>query len=125
MPPVTFPLDPSFVREFARDWIDSWNSRDIERILAHYDEEVTLISPVALRLLNNGTGIVHGKPALRAYFQRGLQAYPGARFDLNDTFSGVAAIVLTCVNQTRGRTAEVMQLSPTSLVQRVWANYDQ
>jgi SnoaL-like domain len=122
----SIPLQPSFAREFAHDWLDAWNSHDLERILDHYDEEVVLISPIALRLLNNGDGVVRGKTALREYFLRGIQAFPNRRFDLIDVLWGVETIVLYYGNNVRGsKSAEVMQLTTAGKIRRVWANYDQ
>ena len=119
------PLQASFVREFARDWVDAWNSHDLERILTHYDGEVLLVSPVALKLLG-GDGTVRGKAALREYFLRGLEAYPILRFDLIDTLWGTETIVVYYINNVRGsKTAEVMLLNSTGRIRRVWANYDQ
>jgi ketosteroid isomerase-like protein len=122
---VPLPLQPSFVREFAQEWVSAWNSHDLERILAHYDDKVVLISPVALKLLG-GDGTVRGKAALREYFQRGLQAFPDLRFDLLDVLWGTETIVVYYINNVRGsKTAEVMLVSTTGKIQRVWANYDQ
>lgn len=119
------PLDPSFAREFLQDWIAAWNSHDLERIMTHYEDEVVLSSPVALKLLG-GDGTIRGKSALREYFQRGLQAYPDLRFDLIDTLWGTETIVIYYINNVRGnKTAEVMLMSPAGLIRRVWANYDQ
>jgi len=110
---------------FAHDWIDAWNAHDLERILSHYEDEALLTSPVALKLLN-GDGTVRGKAALRAYFLRGLEAYPNLRFDLVDTLWGTETIVVFYINNVRGnKTAEVMQISPEGMIRRVWANYDQ
>ena len=25
-------------RPFAKDWIEAWNSHDLERVMSHYDE---------------------------------------------------------------------------------------
>jgi hypothetical protein len=123
---VSFPLQGSFARQFAQDWVNAWNSRDLDRIMAHYDEDVALTSPVALNLLKNGDGVIQGKAALRDYFARGLQAYPQIRFDLKDVLWGVETIVLCYANNVRGsKTAEVMQVSPSGKIRRVWANYDQ
>jgi predicted ester cyclase len=119
------PLQASFAREFAHDWVDAWNSHDLERISSHYDDEVLLTSPVALKLLN-GDGTVRGKTALREYFLRGLQAFPSLRFDLIDALLGTETIVIYYVNNVRGsKTAEVMLLNPAGKIRRVWANYDQ
>src|SRR5512142_1668127 len=106
-------------RAFADDWINAWNSHDLDGILSHYSEDVILISPVAAKLLNND-GTVRGKAALRDYFQRGLTAYPDLRFDLIDVLWGLETIVLLYRNNVRGtKTAEVMQLTPQGKVSRV------
>jgi predicted ester cyclase len=119
------PLQASFAREFAQDWVDAWNSHDLERILTHYDDEVLLVSPVALKLLG-GDGTVRGKAALREYFLRGLEAFPDLRFDLIDALWGTETIVVYYINNVRGsKTAEVMLLNPAGKIRRVWANYDQ
>jgi ketosteroid isomerase-like protein len=113
------------VREFAQEWVSAWNSHDLERILSHYDDEIVLISPVALKLLS-GDGAVRGKAALHDYFQRGLQAFPDLRFDLLDVLWGTETIVVYYINNVRGsKTAEVMLMSTSGKIQRVWANYDQ
>ena len=119
------PLQASFAREFAQDWVDAWNSHDLERILTHYDDEVLLISPIALKLLG-GDGTVRGKAALREYFRRGLEAFPVLRFDLIDALWGTETIVVYYLNNVRGnKTAEVMLVNPAGKIRRVWANYDQ
>ena len=118
------PLQASFAREFAQDWVDAWNSHDLERILTHYDDEVLLVSPVALKLLS-GDGTVRGKAALRDYFLRRLETFPDLRFDLIDTLWGTETIVVYYINNVRGsKTAEVMLLNPAGKIRRVWANYD-
>ena len=119
------PLQASFAREFAQDWVDAWNSHDLERILTHYDDEVLLVSPVALKLLS-GDGTVRGKAALREYFLRGIQAFPDLRFNLIDALWGIETIVVYYINNVRGtKTAEVMLMNPAGKIRRVWANYDQ
>jgi ketosteroid isomerase-like protein len=122
---VVFTLQSSFAHQFAEEWAAAWNSHDLSRILSHYDDEVVLISPVALKLLNNGDGVVQGKAALRDYFERGLQAFPDLRFDLMDVFAGVETIVVCYANNVRGgKAAEVMQLNAAGRIRRVWANYE-
>ena len=125
MEPAVLPLQAEFAREFAPEWIAGWNSHDIERILAHYAEDVVLSSPVALQRFG-GDGTLRGKAALRDYFTRGLQAYPDLRFDLIETFWGTETIVVCYANNHRGsKTAEVMLLNSSGKIARVWANYDQ
>jgi predicted ester cyclase len=108
---------------FANQWIAAWNAHNLELILSHYEETVELTSPVAAQLLGKPGGQVSGKANLRAYFQRGLQAYPDLHFQLENVFWGVNSVVLCYANQKGTRTAEFMELSSTGKVARVIANY--
>src|SRR6516225_2340415 len=63
-------------KEFAADWIAAWNSHDLDAVLSHYSPDVVLTSPVAAKILNDPSGTVRGKAALRNYFKLGLEAYP-------------------------------------------------
>ena len=118
------PLQADFVRAFAEEWIAAWNSHDLELILTHYEEDVELRSPVAVKLLQ-GDGRVRGKAALREYFELGLKAYPHLRFELVETLWGIETIVISYLNNVRGsKTAEVMLMSEAGKIRKVWANYD-
>ena len=57
-------------RILAARWIDSWNRHDLELILSHYTDDVVLFSPVAARLLQDPSGEVRGKAALRTISAR-------------------------------------------------------
>jgi predicted ester cyclase len=111
-------------RDFANHWIAAWNAHDLDLILSHYDDRVELTSPVAARLLGTSDGRVAGKANLRAYFQRGLTAYPELQFHLEDVLWGLYSIVLYYTNQKGTRTAEFMELSANGKVVRVVANYN-
>src|SRR4029079_571855 len=110
-------------RALAHEWIEAWNAHDLERILAHYEDEVTLTSPVAAERLGDRSGRVVGKAALRAYFAMGLTAFPELRFELRDVMWGVGSVVLYYVNQRGTMTGEYMEVSPSGKVSRVVANY--
>lgn len=111
---------------FAREWIAAWNSHDLDAIMAHYEDDVELVSPVAAQLLGVPRGLISGKAALRDYFARGLAAFPQLQFQLIDVLSGVDSLVLYYRNQRGTQTAEFMQLAPTGpawKVRRVLAHY--
>jgi predicted ester cyclase len=109
--------------KLANHWAAAWNAHDLDLILTHYEDAVELTSPVAAQLLATSDGKVTGKANLRAYFQRGLEAYPELRFHLEDVLWGVNSVVLFYTNQKGTRTAEFMELSATGKVARVVANY--
>ena len=110
-------------RQFAEHWIRSWNAHDLDAIMSHYTPDVVLVSPAAARLLNDPSGTVTGKEALREYFNRGLQMFPDLNFDLVDVMWGLHSVVLCYVNQRGSRTAEFMEFDANSKVIRVVANY--
>jgi hypothetical protein len=110
-------------RNLANHWIASWNAHDLDSIMAHYEDAIELTSPVAAQLLGTSDGKVVGKANLRAYFKRGLEAYPELHFVLEDVLLGVNSMVLYYTNQKGTRTAEFMELSAVGKVARVVANY--
>ena len=109
--------------DFAAHWLAAWNAHDLDQIMAHYADEVTLSSPVAAQLLNDPAALVTGKANLRAYFQKGLAAFPELRFALIEVLWGLESVVLYYENQRGTHTAEYMELSPQGKVTRVVANY--
>ena len=117
-------LNKDDAMKLAKEWVAAWNAHDLERILTHYEESVELTSPVAARLLGRPEGKVVGKSDLRAYFQRGLEAFPDLHFSLQELFYGLNSMVLLYANQKGTRVGEFMELSPNGKVARVVANYN-
>lgn len=109
--------------KLANHWIAAWNAHDLDAILTHYDDAIELTSPVAAQLLGTPDGKISGKANLRAYFQRGLQAYPELRFQLEDVLWGLNSVVLYYINQKGTHSAEFMELNATGKIIRVVANY--
>ena len=109
--------------QLAQEWIAAWNAHDLDQIMAHYEEDVELISPVAAQLLSRPDGKVAGKADLRAYFQRGLDAFPSLHFELKDVLWGLNSVVLYYANQRETHTGEYMEISSQGKVKRVVANY--
>ena len=110
--------------KMATHWVAAWNAHDLELIMSHYEDAIELTSPVAAQLLATPGGKVVGKANLRAYFQRGLEAYPELRFHLEDVLWGLNSLVLYYTNQKGTRTAEFMELSAIGRVARVIAHYN-
>ena len=110
--------------KLANHWVAAWNAHDLDLIMTHYEDAVELTSPVAVQLLGTSDGNVVGKANLRAYFRRGLEAYPELQFRLEDVLWGLNSVVLYYANQKGTRTAEFMELSAAGKVARVVANYN-
>ena len=57
-------------RGFAEDWAAAWNELAVERVLSHFDENVSFTSPTARAVM--GVATVSGKQALREYWTTAL-----------------------------------------------------
>lgn len=108
---------------FAREWINAWNSHDLEAILEHYAEDVVFTSPFALKLAPESGGTLHGKIALRSYFDIALETYPDLDFELLHVTQSVRSVVLIYRSVNQLLAAEMMEVGESSEVLRVVAHY--
>jgi predicted ester cyclase len=110
--------------KLANHRVAAWNAHDLDSIMTHYDDPVELTSPVAAKLLGTSDGKVAGKASLRAYFQRGLEAFRELHFHLEDVLWGIHSVVLYYTNQKGTRSGEFMELSASGKLVRVVAHYN-
>ena len=111
-------------RELARDWIEAWNCRDLERILAHYADDIVFSSPFIEKIGTNPSGAVLGREALLAYFKAALAKYPALTFRLHAVFCGVNGVTLLYESVNGLLAAETMILNQRHKVSCVLAQYD-
>ncbi len=87
-------LTQDFADAFARDWVDGWNSHDIERILSHYSADFEMRSPlIALRGFDP-SGRLKGKQAVRAYWAPAVGPGSTLQFELLQAFVSVDSIAI-------------------------------
>ncbi|MHB8482912.1 MAG: nuclear transport factor 2 family protein [Nitrospiria bacterium] len=115
-------IDKNFAGHFAREWIDSWNSHDLNRILSHYDDNFEMSSPVIVTIAGEPSGILKGKEKVRAYWAKALEHIPDLRFDLISILVGVNSVTLY-YKGARGLAAEVFHFGPDHKVVKAFAHY--
>ena len=74
-------MDRADAERYARRWIADWNARDLDSVLAHFEDDVVFTSPRALAVVGEAT--VRGKAALRAYWTKALAKIRSLRFTLD------------------------------------------
>ena len=109
----------------VREWISAWNAHDLERIFAHYSDDVELSSPLVAKLTGASEGIIRSKAALRDYIERGLRAYPSLRFDFIRLYPGLRSCVVEYRSVNCLFSAELMEFDAQSKVRRVLAHYSE
>lgn len=110
-------------RRRAEEWMGAWNDHDLERILAHYAEEIEFVSPFAVRLAGTPDGTVRGKAALREYFGKALQAYSDLQFRLHFVCASVRSFTVVYESVNGLQAVEVFELDEAGKVSRVLAHY--
>ena len=69
---------------FVQDWLEGWNSRNPDRIMAHYAEDAAFQSPSVLALGGSSDGIVRGKLEITEFTRRAFERFPKLRFEVED-----------------------------------------
>ena len=110
-------------KDFALDWIHSWNSHDLNSIMEHYDNKIEFHSPLIPLLKFNDTGIIKSKEELAKYFKIGLDAYPDLRFKLHNVFTGINTVTVYYASVNKRMTAEVFHLNRKGKATKVLCNY--
>ena len=116
-------MDNIFAEHFANDWIDSWNSHDLQRILSHYADDFEMSSPMIIQLTNEASGKLQGKIAIGNYWAMALQRIPNLHFELIATLVGVNSITLYYSGAESCLSAEVFHFNQQKKVTKVFAHY--
>lgn len=115
-------IDPA---AFAAEWVEAWNTHDLDRILTHYADDIVFISPASTRYTGDPSGRVAGKAALAAYWGRALAAIPDLRFTLRSVLSGPNAVAIRYFSsRTQAEVIEVLRFGPDGLVAEAAAYYE-
>lgn len=101
-------IELAWAERFAHEWIAAWNSHDLERILAHYEDDFEMCSPLIVERRHEPSGVLRGKAAIRPYWARSLDAEPPIRFELLAVHVGPHRIALHYRSVSRGLRIEVL-----------------
>lgn len=117
-------LQNEFVTQFAADWIDSWNSHDLARVLSHYADDFEMSSPFIIQLAGEPSGTLRGKAAVGAYWRKALELVPDLHFELISVLAGVTTITIYYKSVHGRLAAEVFHFGAAQRVTRAFAHYD-
>lgn len=110
-------------QEFAREWIEAWNSHNIDRILDHYSEDFEMTTPMIVLVMNDQTGTLKGKKNVKPYWEKALEKVPDLWFELLDVFVSVNSLVIYYKAVFGKRAAEVLFFRDDGKVNRSIAHY--
>jgi hypothetical protein len=74
--------------------------------------------------VNNPTGTLNGKPAVRDYWQLALDRFPDLHFTLIDVFTGATSLTILYHSVQTTRAAETLFLTADGKAYKAAAHYD-
>ncbi len=115
-------ITTEFASQFAKEWVAVWNSRDLDRILAHYADDFEMASPYIAEIAGEPSGVLKGRTAVAAYWAKALAQLPTLHFELHSTLVGAQSIVIY-YKGVRGMVAELFCFDPQGKVSKSSAHY--
>ncbi|WP_448032768.1 nuclear transport factor 2 family protein [Bradyrhizobium liaoningense] len=110
---------PSSLAALGRTWVEAWNTGDLERVLALYDEAAVMTSDRIPAMGFDASGTVRGKAALRAYWSKAL----GLHFSLIDLFVSPDSVVVFYENERGKKICEYLRVNEAGLIVQGSANH--
>jgi uncharacterized protein (TIGR02246 family) len=117
------PHDATRLAALGREWIAAWNSHDLERVLALYDEDGEMASDKIPALGFGASGTLRGKEKLRAYWGAAFKKRPNLHFELIDTYVSPDSIVVFYQNERGGKICEYLRLNDEGRIRQGSANH--
>ena len=115
-------LTQAYAQSKAQNWVDAWNRRDLDAVMTHYADDVSVCSPLVKRRLQKSDGWLHGKSALRDYFAIGM-GNPDLHFTLQSVLLGVQSMSMVYARENGIQVVDTMELSADGLTTRRVACY--
>ena len=111
------------VEEFSKEWIDAWNSHNLERILSHYSEDFEIVTPMIKIAMGIDTGALIGKKSVRDYWSTALQKFPDLHFELKNVTEGIDSVAI-CYESSLGKIViEVMFFDHHGKINKAYVHY--
>ncbi|TCU67281.1 SnoaL-like protein [Bradyrhizobium sp. R2.2-H] len=114
---------PSTLAALGRTWVEAWNTGDLERVLALYDEAAVMTSDRIPAMGFDASGTVRGKDSLRAYWGKALGLLPELHFSLIDLFVSPDSVVVFYENERGKKICEYLRVNDAGLIVQGSANY--
>jgi ketosteroid isomerase-like protein len=110
-------------KKFAEEWIRSWNSHDLDRILSHYSDDCEITTPMIKIALGIDTGTLKGKDKIGNYWKSALEKIPDLQFELKEVTESIDSIAIYYKSVLGKMAIEVMFFGEDNKVNKIIAHY--
>jgi len=109
--------------EIIADWLDAWNCHDIDRIMAHYAEEIEFTAQTVVARWGKADGKLVGKAELRKHFAKGLELAPEIHFEMDQILWSPNGYAVLYHRENNNQVLDAVELNAEGLAVKVTAYY--
>lgn len=96
-------------QEFANNWLAAWNSKDIEKIIEFYSDEIVLVSPIVKNLTGYQDGIIIKKSEIKDMWLKVFQQIPELQYSLVAVVVGIDSLTIHYTSSLCDMVADVLK----------------
>jgi ketosteroid isomerase-like protein len=111
------------VQEIVNDWLEAWNSHDLDRIMQHYADDVEFTAQTVVARWGKADGKLKGKAELRGHFSKGLALVPNIHFTLEEILLAPNGYAVLYRRENGNRVLDAVELDDAGLAVRITAYY--
>jgi SnoaL-like domain/Rho termination factor, N-terminal domain len=111
-------------REHADRWLEAWNERDLDAIVACYAEDVEFVIAPVLGDADPAGERLSGRQALREHFRHGLELAPNLTITEESLLEGPGGFAVLYRREDGHRAIEAVELDDSGLVIRARVYYE-
>lgn len=116
-------IDTEFAERFAHEWIEAWNSHDLEAVLSHYSDDFEMSSPFIIAFSSDSGGTLQGKEAVAQYWAVALEKFSDLHFVLDSVFVGADSVAVSYTSVLDKKAVEVFFFDENGKVVKAVAHY--
>ena len=109
--------------DMISDWIEAWNTHDLERIMSHYADEVEFTAQTVIARWGKADGKLKGKEELRLHFGKGLALAPDIHFTVEEILWAPNGYAVLYHRENGNRAMDAVELNEGGQAAKVTAYY--
>jgi hypothetical protein len=117
------PLSDKWGQNFAKSWLEAWNSHDVDRVLEHYADDFVMISPTIKEIAAKAEGILIGKSELRELCSKTFNEVPELKFELMAVAIGIKSLTIYYTSKEFQLVIEVMEFDEIWKISKSHSHY--
>ena len=113
-------MNPETLQSIAFRWFEAFNAKQLEKLLALYDDEAQHFSPKLKIRKPETNGLVVGKDAMRAWWQDAFDRLPSLHYKVTSLTANTDRVFMEYIRQVDGEedmlVAEVLEVREGKII---------